>query len=142
MTLFYITSLALSIHAQYELSVSRCFAHEQCPPIYFQFRCERRVVLPVITVSGSLLPSGVVGLLSLSMAALGPEGSHSGALVTQDLTSSVVAVPTSENTEEKKPKKKVLSEETYIEVRTWDNTHSGMSLLNSGGDRLITFTPH
>ncbi|XP_077317735.1 splicing factor ESS-2 homolog isoform X1 [Lithobates pipiens] len=49
------------------------------------------------------------------MAAVGPECSHSGALVTQGLTSSVVAVPTSENTEEKKPKKKVLSEETYIE---------------------------
>ncbi|CAI9570347.1 unnamed protein product [Staurois parvus] len=49
------------------------------------------------------------------MAAAGPESSLSGALVTQDQASSAVAVPTPEDVENKKPKKKVLSEETYIE---------------------------
>ncbi|XP_072271723.1 splicing factor ESS-2 homolog [Pyxicephalus adspersus] len=49
------------------------------------------------------------------MAAAGPERSLSGALVAQNQASSAVAVPTSENTGIKKPKKKVLGEETYIE---------------------------
>ncbi|KAM5192586.1 splicing factor ESS-2 homolog isoform 1-T1 [Mantella aurantiaca] len=49
------------------------------------------------------------------MAAAVSECSLSGALVTQEPASGAVAVPTSENPDKKKTRKKVLSEETYIE---------------------------
>ncbi|XP_018424159.1 PREDICTED: protein DGCR14 isoform X2 [Nanorana parkeri] len=49
------------------------------------------------------------------MATVGPECSLSGALVPLEQASGAVAVPSSENAESMKPKKKVLTEQTYIE---------------------------